>query len=212
VDFVQNHDQVGNRALGDRLTETVPCEAIRALHAILLLSPHPPLLFMGEEFMATTPFQFFCDFGKALADAVREGRRDEFRAFPQFRETEIPDPNAESTFDRSKLDWDEALNSGYLPALSQILKIRAAEIVPRLEDAPGAAARWEVFGATALAVHWTLGDGTGLWLRTNPHPGSGPRLPERKGRLLWSTHPTAETGDPLPPWYVVWSLEELRGP
>lgn len=105
VAFLQNHDQVGNRAFGERLRALANDDALRAATALLLLAPHVPLLFMGEEDGSTQPFQFFTDYRGELADAVREGRRREFAAFPAFadpahRDT-IPDPNDVATFVRS---------------------------------------------------------------------------------------------------------------
>ncbi len=86
VAFIQNHDQVGNRAFGERLTALAPPEAVRAVAAIYLLSPQIPMLFMGEEWASAQPFPFFCDFEPDLAEAVREGRRKEFARFPEFRD------------------------------------------------------------------------------------------------------------------------------
>ena len=111
VAFIQNHDQVGNRAFGDRVTDFAPAEAVRAIAAVYLLLPQIPMLFMGEEWGAAQPFPFFCDFGPELADAVRKGRREEFARFPEFQDPamreRIPDPMAEETFASAKLDWDE---------------------------------------------------------------------------------------------------------
>src|SRR5689334_4486368 len=78
ISFLQNHDQVGNRACGERIACLSCAAALRAMVAVLLLAPSPPLLFMGEEFGATTPFLFFCDFSPDLAEKVRQGRREEF--------------------------------------------------------------------------------------------------------------------------------------
>lgn len=103
---LQNHDQVGNRAFGDRLSKLAPWGARRAAAAFLLLAPHTPLIFMGEEFDETRPFQFFTSFADApLVEAVRRGRKEEFK---QFGWNEIPDPQAETTFLESKLDWSKA--------------------------------------------------------------------------------------------------------
>jgi maltooligosyltrehalose trehalohydrolase len=97
----QNHDQVGNRALGDRLPE----DALRVAAAVTLFSPCTPLLFMGEEWFETAPFQFFTDhIDPAIADATREGRRREFADFVSFSGAEVPDPQAVETFLRSKLE------------------------------------------------------------------------------------------------------------
>jgi maltooligosyltrehalose trehalohydrolase len=96
----QNHDQVGNRALGDRLPE----DALRVAAAVTLFSPCTPLLFMGEEYLESTPFQFFTDHvDPAIAEATREGRRREFADFTAFSGEEVPDPQAVETFLRSKL-------------------------------------------------------------------------------------------------------------
>src|SRR6185437_7155982 len=107
VNFLQNHDQIGNRAFGERLISLAPREALKAATAIQLLAPSPPLLFMGEEVGATTPFLFFCDFAGDLANAVREGRRREFARFPAFASPDarerIPDPLLRETFTRSNI-------------------------------------------------------------------------------------------------------------
>jgi maltooligosyltrehalose trehalohydrolase len=97
----QNHDQVGNRARGERLTTLVPRGACKLAAALLLLAPQTPLLFMGEEYGEDAPFQFFADFGDpALRQAVSDGRR---REFSEFQWTEVPDPHDPKTFERSKL-------------------------------------------------------------------------------------------------------------
>jgi maltooligosyltrehalose trehalohydrolase len=104
---LQNHDQVGNRARGERLSTLLPPEAVRLAAAILLLSPYVPLLFMGEEYGETHPFLYFVSHGDPqLVEAVRQGRRREFAGFEWSGE--IPDPEAESTFDASRLDWEAA--------------------------------------------------------------------------------------------------------
>jgi maltooligosyltrehalose trehalohydrolase len=102
---VQNHDQVGNRARGERLTTLVPRGARMLAAALLLLAPQTPLLFMGQEFDEANPFQFFTDYGDpALQKAVREGRRNEFKDF-DFAHDDMPDPQDPATFERSKLNW-----------------------------------------------------------------------------------------------------------
>ncbi|WP_147432237.1 malto-oligosyltrehalose trehalohydrolase [Pararobbsia silviterrae] len=106
VFFLQNHDQIGNRAMGERLTRLADHDALRAAIALMLLSPQIPLLFMGEEFGSTQPFLFFTDYTGPLADAVREGRRREFAKFSAFsdpaRRARIPDPNDRATFEQSR--------------------------------------------------------------------------------------------------------------
>jgi maltooligosyltrehalose trehalohydrolase len=108
-----NHDQVGNRALGDRL----PAAARRVAAACVLFAPHVPLLFQGEEHGEQRPFQFFTDHDDpAIAEAVREGRRKEFERFEAFGREEVPDPQARETFERSKVhpeSGDDELRSFY---------------------------------------------------------------------------------------------------
>src|SRR5690606_27016671 len=96
---IQNHDQVGNRPLGNRLTDDVALPVYRAATALLLFAPETPLLFMGQEWAAATPFQFFTDHHEELGRLVSEGRREEFRDFPGFG-GEVPDPQDPATFER----------------------------------------------------------------------------------------------------------------
>ncbi len=181
VAFIQNHDQVGNRAFGDRVTDFAPAEAVRAIAAVYLLLPQIPMLFMGEEWGAAQPFPFFCDFGPELADAVRQGRREEFARFPEFQDPamreRIPDPMAEETFASAKLDWEDierAPHSGWLDWYRRVLAIRHAEIVPRL-TAIRAGGRYEVLGDGAVLVRWPLGGGETLVSGREPgsHAGIG---------------------------------------
>ncbi|MER3422842.1 MAG: malto-oligosyltrehalose trehalohydrolase, partial [Nitrospiraceae bacterium] len=99
--YSQNHDQIGNRAFGDRLTTLVSFEALKVAAATVLLAPNTPLLFMGEEYGETAPFQYFIDHGdQSLVEAVRKGRREEFAAFGW---ADVPDPQAPATFERSRI-------------------------------------------------------------------------------------------------------------
>ena len=129
VCFLQNHDQIGNRALGDRLEWSANPEAIDAALAITLLAPMPPMLFMGEEWGARTPFPFFCDFDGELAEAIRKGRRNEFaEAYETFGD-DVPDPLAASTFKTAKLDWEERDGEGSdrYRLVKALLAVRRAE-------------------------------------------------------------------------------------
>lgn len=103
---IENHDQVGNRAKGERLEHLVGIAAFRAASALLLLSPYPPMLFMGQEWAASSPFLFFTDHAGELGRLVSEGRKKEF-ATEGFKTEDVPDPQAPATFERSKLIWDE---------------------------------------------------------------------------------------------------------
>src|SRR5690349_6989817 len=141
VSFIQNHDQVGNRAFGERLGMLVPGEKLRAVAAVYLLAPQIPMLFMGEEWNARQPFLFFTDFHGDLAEAVRKGRREEFARMPEFagaaREGKIPDPQDPATFERSKLAWSDLALPGcadWLLWYRQVLSVRRTRIVPLLRD------------------------------------------------------------------------------
>ena len=109
---ISNHDQVGNRAFGERLSTASPPAGYRAASALLCLAPYTPLIFQGQEWAASTPFLYFTDHNEELGRLVTEGRRKEFAGFKAFAEgastREIPDPQAETTFNASKLKWEEA--------------------------------------------------------------------------------------------------------
>jgi 1,4-alpha-glucan branching enzyme len=209
--FLQNHDQTGNRALGERLAALASPQALRLATASLLLSPQVPLLFMGEEIGARTPFLFFTDFHGELADAVREGRRREFSAFPKFSSGEaraaIPDPNAESTLAASKIRWDQA-DAQWLGWFSALLALRFEHIVPRI---PGTqrGARFEALPPGGISVDWTLGDGSILRLRANFSADAAPRMKPGAGAVIHTEGECSAAGG-LAPWSGVWSLEATR--
>jgi maltooligosyltrehalose trehalohydrolase len=125
---IQNHDQVGNRAKGERLTALVPRGVRKLAASLLLLAPHTPLLFMGQEYDEAAPFQFFADFqDPALKKAVSEGRRSEFK---DFDFNEVPDPEDPATFERSKLKWAEgAENREMLEWYRRLLQLRHERVV-----------------------------------------------------------------------------------
>ncbi|BCS31358.1 malto-oligosyltrehalose trehalohydrolase [Luteitalea sp. TBR-22] len=132
---LQNHDQVGNRAHGDRLHHQIDMAAWLAAHVLLLTAPETPLLFMGQEWAASTPFLFFTDHGDGLGERVVEGRRHEFRRFSAFSAPEarerIPSPQAPGTWQASRLDWRERERSPHAEALAQtraLLAIRRAHL------------------------------------------------------------------------------------
>lgn len=124
---IQNHDQVGNRAKGERLTSLIPRGARKLAAAFLLLAPHTPLLFMGQEYDEAAPFQFFADFqDPALKKAVSEGRRSEFK---DFDFNEVPDPEDPATFERSKLTWADAPeNQDMLEWYRRLLQLRRERV------------------------------------------------------------------------------------
>ena len=188
--FLQNHDQIGNRPLGDRLTTLAKPPALKAATVLQLLSPSIPLLFMGEEEQSHTPFQFFTDHHGELAKAVREGRRREFADFVAFRGEEVPDPNALETFEHSRpsLDGREGLHQ-------ELLTLRRRHIVPRL---PGAQAMGgDVVGLAAIIARWRMGDGAVLTIATNL-AADDLRMPAQAGVPLFATHPDSFARGALP--------------
>jgi len=187
--FLQNHDQIGNRPLGDRLTTLAHPDALKAAITLQLLAPNIPLLFMGEERMSRSPFQFFTDFHGDLATAVREGRRSEFAAFTRFAGKDIPDPNAVETFDRSKVPPTD--DDSFHRAL---LKVREEEIVPRLAGAKSIEAA--PIGDAAVAARWRLGDGTVLAMAAN-FDEQPCRLTPPGGQCLFSSRAGALDGERL---------------
>ena len=150
VHCIQNHDQVGNRAMGDRLTEGVSLPSYRALTTLLLVSPYTPMLWMGQEWAATSPFQFFTDHPEELGKLVTEGRRKEFNHFSAFADesmrAKIPDPQAERTFLDSKLRWDERSREPH----RGILELHRALLRLRREDRALKTASRSGFAVAAL--------------------------------------------------------------
>jgi malto-oligosyltrehalose trehalohydrolase len=214
VSFLQNHDQIGNRAFGERLSHLVTDEAaLLAATAVALLAPAPPMLFMGEEWGATGPFVYFCDFEAELAGKVREGRKREFARFKNFAASrEPPDPTAEQTFRSAQLNWDELnepRHSRWLDHYRRLLAVRRRDIVPLIPNIRrGSCVRMADEGS--FAVDWTLSDRSTLHLIANLTPRAAPFVAQPAGRMLFATHPNiraAVSRNELPPWSVTWLLE-----
>lgn len=210
VNFLQNHDQVGNRAFGERLATLATAEAMRAVTAVLLLAPSPPMLFMGQEWGSRQPFPFFCDFGPELAQAVTEGRRREFERFPEFSDpaarARIPDPCTMATFDSARLDW-KAQDTKTLQLHRALLALRQLEIIPRLAGVRGGQSGFDVLGHSALHAHWQLGEGSRLTLLANLGATPVADVPAPAGRVLYTTDAAWTAQSALPPWSVFWYLE-----
>jgi len=218
VSFIQNHDQVGNRAFGERLRHLAEERALQVAVTIILLAPSPPLLFMGEEFNCLEPFLFFCDFGPDLARSVTEGRRREFARFPEFEgasaRSRIPDPNNVSTFQCSKLNWDCLSNSFHKTWLSyyrELLTLRRRHIVPRLQGIRGEQAAFRLLEEKLLEVAWVLGDGSGLTLVASLGQRVAKQIDRPKSPILFETQEGTARHDgfeAMPRWYAAWFLEE----
>lgn len=214
VSFLQNHDQIGNRALGERIASLGDPAGLRAAMAVLLLAPSPPLLFMGEEFGSKTPFLFFCDFAFELAENVRNGRLAEFARFEQFRspkaQAQIPDPNEPATFLASKLDWDcieQAPHRDWLSFYKKLLACRRERIIPRIRDIESGVATFDVLGPAAVQVRWPLARGGSLELIGNLGRESLVLRNKPQGELVYAT---VEDYDPVsaqvPPLSAAWFL------
>ena len=181
VNFLQNHDQVGNRACGERLDALLPPARVEWLLACLLLAPQVPMLFMGEEFATRSPFLYFCDYHGDMAEAVREGRRREFAGFPGFGDAaarqQLPDPNAPSSFSASMLRWQELCEPDArrrLALVQQLLGLRRDHLEPQLV-APYRGATWSS-SDEAFAVEWRFGM-TGYWRMRGSMAETAPRGP-----------------------------------
>lgn len=201
IDFLQNHDQIGNRALGERLETLAGSAPTEALTAILLLSPHIPMLFMGEEWGETHPFLYFTDYQGELAAAVRDGRRREFAPFQGFGGSDIPDPNARSTFDASRIDWGKLANARHrsrLETVRSLLQIRRTEIVPRLFDDRSVPGQILPSEPGVVAIRWQLAD-CALQLRANLSAATL-ACPDASGTILYRS-PGHRAGR-LGPWQV----------
>ena len=213
VAFMQNHDQIGNRAFGERINKIASPEAVHAIASVYLLLPQTPMLFMGEEWGSSQPFPFFCDFHGELGDLVRKGRRQEFASFPEFKDPEhrerIPDPQAEATFLSGKLDWNQAkegVHAEWVAWYKHILSVRRQSIVPLLSEINGHAGTYEVLGVGAVVVRWALNGGGQLVLAANLSDNSADGFPLACGDIIWHEGPdSADTT--FRPWSVRWCLD-----
>ncbi|KQN48836.1 malto-oligosyltrehalose trehalohydrolase [Pseudomonas sp. Leaf48] len=189
--FLQNHDQIGNRAFGERLHQLAHPQALRAATALLMLAPMIPLMFMGDEFAAEQPFLFFTSHHGELAQLVRDGRRNEFAAFSAFadpqRREQIPDPNAQATFEASRPGLPATGHGPMHELYRQLLQLRHRHIVPRL---PGAQAlQSAVLGPGAVSATWRLGDGSQLRIDLNLSEKAVVHSPQAGAELLFEEPP-----------------------
>ena len=205
VHCIQNHDQVGNRAFGERLTDSVPLPVYRAVSSLLLLSPHTPLLWMGQEWAASSPFLYFTEHPEELGRRVTEGRRREFGRFSDFADPEvrerIPDPQAAETFERSRLRWEERErmpHAGVLALYRELLSLRRSHPALRRRDR----ASWTVAA---------LGDSTVALRRTGPAGEALLLVVSFRGALSVDLEDVEETRVPAGGrWALRLSTEEAR--
>jgi malto-oligosyltrehalose trehalohydrolase len=173
VHFLQNHDQVGNRALGNRLNTMVDRRSLALLTEILLLSPQIPLLFMGDDHLSPKPFRFFADYEGDIARLIKEGRSGEaanFGGIPEgFAAEDIPDPVARATFEESRIDWNDASGDEareWRRWLSNLIHFRLSELVPFIDQMRGCAGSIVKAPAECVFVDWTSARGV-IRLRAN---------------------------------------------
>ena len=215
VVFLQNHDQIGNRADGARLTQTVAPVALRAAATLVLLAPMVPLLFMGEEWGARAPFPFFCDFPEPLASAVRAGRKQEFARFPEFAAGDMPDPLAAATFVRAVLSGPppgDAEAARTLAFYRTLLRTRRERLMPLL--GPDVEVLHAACSDDAVYAAWQLQDGSQWHAIANLTPSARAAEPP-PGACVFASDCYASDGEAgmaadilpplsLPPWSVRW--------
>lgn len=204
ISFIQNHDQIGNRALGDRMISSCPTEALRAVAAVYLLAPQIPMLFMGEEWGSRQPFPYFCDFEEELNEKVRNGRREELSRLPGFDAEDLPDPTASNTFLSAKLDWSQFSSveaQEYRAFYQSLLAIRRERIVPLLSKIKGPGTSVSV--GDISQVEWQAGDQTLMLIcnLTNEEVPSPVDEPSSEKLFL-----TGSREERLAPWTVYWAL------
>ena len=192
VAFLQNHDQIGNRAFGERISQLAAPERLRLALAGLLLSPEVPLLYMGEDWAASAPFLYFVDFSDdpELSRAVRDGRRREFANFKSFAEQhgerQIPDPTLEETFKRSVLDWSEASRPPHAAVRAEVrrlLQVRQDEVVPLMRSGFVAASR-DLPISGCLDVTWRFSAGVLRFIANFGEAEAALAVPA-EARVLW---------------------------
>jgi 1,4-alpha-glucan branching enzyme/maltooligosyltrehalose trehalohydrolase len=216
--FLQNHDQIGNRILGERISNLCSPEALRAATAILLLSPPLPLLFMGQEWACNQPFNYFVDFPDDLGEQVNLGRLQDVIKTSEFGGIEalpkVPLPNAVETYMASKLAWDEAgrePHQQWLDYHMQLLHIRRNHIIPRIKGLVVGQAHYQLFNGRALTVQWRLNGASTLTLAANL--GNDPAKVDCTcgGEVLFASDPDVNEylhQGCLHPWSVIFYLQE----
>lgn len=210
IHFLQNHDQVGNRAKGDRLHLGINRQLYRALVEILMLSPQIPMLFMGDDHLSLRPFHFFADYQGKLAKAVRDNRPKEAANFggvpDEMAQADIPDPNELKTFTRSKLNWNESDTEGaaaWGDFLRRLISVRQRLIVPLLKKARAHSGTAIAAREGCLFLDWQLGSKT-LQLRANLSNEPVSR-PQDLGDVIYESA-TADSLE-LPAFFVTVALQ-----
>jgi maltooligosyltrehalose trehalohydrolase len=220
ISFLQNHDQIGNRAVAERISYLCSPEALQMATAVLLLIPSLPLLFMGQEWACSQPFNYFVDFPDDLGEQVNLGRLQEFGEFSGFNDVEsllkIPLPNAEDTFLNAKLNWHELTMEPHRQWFfyhRDLLRIRKTHIIPRLNGVAVGHAHYQPVSDKALTVQWQLNDASLLTLVANfgdqqvyfQYLGTGEVLFTSDSELDKNLRQGA-----LTPWSAIFYLDETK--
>lgn len=207
VSFLQNHDQIGNRANGDRVMAALPEPALAFATTLLLLSPQIPMLFMGEEWNSSRPFPYFCDFDEELNAAVRKGRRTELSKLPGFDSEHVLDPTAETTFRSAKLDWEAPSSppgTTWVERYRQLIALRRERVVPLLSHMHSGGQ--SVRDGKAIRVEWPLDAGRSYALVANPTDDTLVTALERD--LVDVVYALGEhRPDGLGPWSLVFGIK-----
>ena len=204
ISFIQNHDQIGNRAEGDRVVAAQSRERLKALAAVYLLAPQIPMIFMGEDWGARAPFPYFCDFTPELNEKVREGRQKELSRLPDFDGEDVLDPTDEATFRNAKLNWEKTSEANeFLELYRDLLSIRRKSIVPLLARGAGRQASYHTVGH-AIAVSWRFQDHV-LHLLANLSATSVTISLEEQGISLFSQGNV--NSEQIGAWSVRWSID-----
>lgn len=206
VHCLSNHDQTGNRALGERLHHLISSSAYRALSMLLCLTPHTPMLFMGQEWAASAPFLFFTDHHDELGRAVTQGRLREFASFPEFQSLKIPDPQDEQSFRASKLNWSERTEDEH----EKILALYRACLALRREHAafrPSSRDTWaaSLTPSGAGCLDW------GRWRLLFNLQGTR-SFPLEDGKLILTSEEIRFGGSGRAAWNAAASRIEFEGP
>lgn len=214
VSFIQTHDLVGNRVFGERIDELASPEAIRAIAVVYLLLPQIPMLFMGEEWAATTRFPFFSDYGGGLAEAVRRGRAKQLEETSHLDAETLrraPDPQAEATFLAAKLPWQELgepLHAARLDWYRSVLAVRRERIQPLL-DRLEPCGTYRVHSGGRFECEWTVNPASRLCLRANLcASASGGFTQANQCEVLWLEGSRSDELT-LGPWSALWTLEPV---
>jgi len=209
--FLQTHDLVGNDLTGERTYSKIPLRINRALSTVYLLVPQIPMLFMGDEWGASTPFLFFCDFSGEMGDEIRKGRWDFVKKELHLEDSDLermPDPLSLKSFLDSHLDWDELSepqHADWLQWYRRILAVRREQVIPLLRTVRESCGKYELLGPGALSAHWMLGNNARLTVDANLHDKAGD-FPPPDGTVLW-LEGEEETPARLAPWSVRWTLK-----